>query len=88
MSAQTGKTYSLAEVEARLLEYFFAPFSYADYTSRLGFLGKQVRLLSGDTVVTAELLGVTEQGELLAQVDGTQRRYAYGEVSITKDSIV
>lgn len=88
MSALTGKAYSLDAVEKTFLKHFFAPFSYAEYSSRLGFIGKEVCLSSGGASLRAILQGVTPQGELLALINGQERRFAYGEVSITKESLL
>lgn len=88
MSLLTGKLFNLQMVEEALMKYFFAPFSYEEYLSRLGYIGKEVQLVSGDERLTATLTGVTPQGELLAAVDGQERRFAYGEVSITKESLL
>lgn len=87
MKAQTGNAYSVEEVEQVLLRHFFAPFSYEEYASRLGFLGRTVTLSAGEETFRATLQSVTPQGELVALVEGQERRFSYGEVSITKDSI-
>ena len=87
MRKETGETYAVEDVEQAFLKHFFAPFSYEEYQSRLGFLGRTVGLVAGDETLCATLLSVTQQGELVALVKGEERRFSYGEVSITKDSL-
>ncbi len=81
---QTGKEYDLQEVEERLLAYFFAPFAFSEYAERLAFLGQEIAFCVGDNTFTATLLGVSERGELLLEVDGQRTKYAYGEISLSK----
>lgn len=81
---QTGVEHDLKEAEERLLAYFFAPFTFAEYAERLAFLGQKVVFCVGEEEFTATLVGVNERGELLLEQDGQEKRYAYGEISLSK----
>lgn len=81
---QTGVEYDLQEVEGRLLAHFFAPFAFSEYVERLAFLGEEIAFCVGESTFVATLLGVSERGELLLEVDGRSVKYAYGEISLSK----
>ncbi|MBQ8374668.1 MAG: biotin--[Clostridia bacterium] len=83
----TGKKHGLSAVEKELLENYFSPFSYEDYTARLGYIGKRVKLSVGEKTQEVRLLGVSERGELIAEREGEKVVFAYGEVSIAKESL-
>ena len=84
MSAFTGRTYDLKEVEQRLLKHFFAPFLFEEYSARLAYLGQEVCFVCGQDVFSATVAGVTGRGELLLTRGGSTTAYAYGEISLVR----
>ncbi len=82
MREATGKVFDLKEVENRLLEYLNEEIDSGEYQKRLGWLGEEVILVSGDERVPATLLSVTERGELVAKIQGEERIIAAGEISL------
>ena len=71
VALELGKEVDFDEVESALL--------YARY---LGWLGKRVKLLVADKEIYAKLIGVNEQGELLAQTKNGVEKFAAAEVSV------
>lgn len=85
MAEATGCKQNLQEVEKRLLKNFFAPFSFAEYASRLAYVGERVEFVASDRTFTATLVGVSPQGELILKEEGGEAmRYAYGEIAFSK----
>ncbi|MBQ4270165.1 MAG: biotin--[Clostridia bacterium] len=80
-----GKELDLLQVEKELFRVLEAPFSMDEYTSRLGYLGVPVKLLVGDKTLSAIPCDVTEQGELIATVDGKNQVFSSAEVSLRLD---
>ena len=81
---QTGKRYEVKEVEELLLS-FLQKGVKDKYESYLGFIGEEVRLLSGEKEFSGIVLGVDKQGNLLARVDGKDCVFASAEVQIVKN---
>ena len=55
-----------------------------EYKNRLAFLGEEVAFVQGEKRFAATFLGVTDCGEVLLEIDGQQRRFAYGEIAFAK----
>ena len=81
---QRGKRYEVKEVEELLLSYLERGVK-DKYESYLGFIGEEVRLLSGEKEFSGIVLGVDKQGNLLARVDGKDCVFASAEVQIVKN---
>ena len=81
LQRETGKSYSVKEVEEKLL-YYLEKGVGEKYGSYLGFIGESITLLSGDKTLRAKMIGVDDKGNLLAEVDGEVRVYASAEVRI------
>ena len=75
---------STDEVTERLLQYLYAPFSFAEYESRLGFVGEEVELSFGEESKTAVFLGVDKTGNLRAQIGGERKTFSAVEVRLRK----
>lgn len=88
LSAEAGKELDLVDVEARLLRHFSAPFTFAEYASRLAYQNEAVDFTVDGRVFTATIAGVTDRGELLLEENGQTTRYAYGEIAIRKPCAV
>ena len=59
-------------------------FTFEEYKNRLAFLGEEVAFVQGEKRFAATFLGVTDCGEVLLEIDGQQRRFAYGEIAFAK----
>jgi BirA family biotin operon repressor/biotin-[acetyl-CoA-carboxylase] ligase len=81
---QTGKRYEVKQAEEILLS-FLQKGVKDKYESYLGFIGEEVRLLSGEKEFSGIVLGVDKQGNLLARVDGKDCVFASAEVQIVKN---
>ena len=79
-----GRQVELAQVEGLFKEFFFEDFSFEEYSSRLGYIGEDIRLTVGERTENALLLGVSEQGVLRVQVGGEAREYGAGEVTVRR----
>jgi BirA family biotin operon repressor/biotin-[acetyl-CoA-carboxylase] ligase len=82
MQAETGKTFSVEEVRARLIEALSRPLEMEKYLSYLGYMGREVTLLIGDERIPATLLFVDNEGGLTVEIEGEKRRLTAAEVSI------
>ena len=82
MRAETGKTFSVDEVRARLIEALSRPLEMEKYLSYLGYMGREVTLLIGDERIPATLLFVDDEGVLTVEIKGEKRRLTAAEVSI------
>ena len=76
LSKEAGRKLSLAEVEARLMQYFCAPFDFAEYAKRLAYIGEEIAFVVDDREFTARLMGVTNFGQLILLEDGVEKHYA------------
>ena len=84
LSREAGQELSLADVEARLMRHFFAPFEFSEYAKRLAYLGKEIAFLVDGREFTARLMGVTNVGQLILLENGAEKHYAYGEIALRK----
>lgn len=82
MQAETGKTFSVDEVRARLIEALSRPLEMEKYLFYLGYMGREVTLLIGDERIPATLLFVDNEGGLTVEMAGEKRRLTAAEVSI------
>ncbi len=79
---ETGKKLSVEEVTERLIEELLKERTIDDYRAYLGFIGARVTLILGDELVPATLLGVDDEGRLLAEINGEKRTFSSAEVSV------
>lgn len=82
MKSVIGKRTEICEAEELFRGFFFAPFSFEEYTKRLGYMGEEVTLLVGEKTARVTLLGVDEKGLLKASVDGKEVLFSAGEVAL------
>ena len=82
MLLETGKTYSVEEVTCRLIEELDKERSMDEYLSYIGYMGQRATLILGNERIPATLLSVDEEGGLLVEMDGKNRRLTAAEVSV------
>ena len=82
VALELGKEVDFDEVESALLEKLTGESLAKSYARYLGWLGKRVKLLVADKEIYAKLIGVNEQGELLAQTKNGVEKFAAAEVSV------
>ena len=82
MSDFLGKETDERAVENAFRQFFFAPFAFDEYTARLGYLGQEVTLSVGENALRATLVGVNEKGLLQVKVNGEEREYSAGEITL------
>lgn len=82
VKAETGKEFSVEEITQTLLGELEKPVSMEKYLSYIGYMGSRASLYFGDKRVPATLLSVDEQGGLLVEIEGEQRRITAAEVSV------
>ena len=74
---------NVKEVEGKLLENLFQPFSMNDYVKRVGYLNRPLTLTIGETAYRAVALRVEEDGGLIVLIDGEEKKVHSGEVSLS-----
>ena len=82
MKEHLGKDTDILEVEKAFRRFFFSPFSFEEYCSRLGYLGEEVCLTVGESTKKAVLLGVSERGLLEVNLEGERKEYGAGEITL------
>ncbi len=82
MQERTGKIFSVEEVTETLIQELLKERTMQEYLSYIGYLGREVLLILGEGEVRGKLLSVDEEGGLLVEIDGEQRRLTSAEVSI------
>ncbi len=82
MLEETGKRYAVKRVERVLLKKLSQKGIGEKYAQYLGFIGEEVTLLCGEKYVSAKVLGVDEEGNLLAKTAGGEERFSAAEVSL------
>ena len=79
---ETGVRYDVDETAEKLVHYLYQDGVEKSYYSYLGWIGETVCITQGEQSFFARLNGVDEQGNLLAEIDGTIRRFAAAEISV------
>lgn len=82
MRSALGKETEIKEVEERFRAFFFSPFSFEEYTERLGYIGQEATLQTGGEERRVTLLGVSEKGLLLVEQNGEEKAFSAGEVTL------
>ncbi len=82
MQAETGKTFSVAEVTERLIAELQKPRGMKEYLQYIGYMGEEATLSFSDGEKRGRLLSVDEQGGLLVSIDGVTQRLTAAEVSL------
>lgn len=82
LQKETGKAFSVEEVEEKLFSHFFQEGIERRYASYLGWLGERAVLLMGDKSQEVTLLSVDEQGNLLVETEQGKLQVSAGEVSL------
>ncbi len=81
----TGKKYSLKKVEKTLLKKLNEEGIGNRYARYLGFVGERVVLHCADERVSAVVLGVDEEGNLLAETVNGEEKFSSAEVTLRGD---
>ena len=82
LTLETGKTFSVEEIECVLARELFQERTMDEYRAYLGFMGERVTLVLGDERVPATLLCVNDEGGLVAEINGERRTFSSAEVSL------
>ena len=82
VALERGETVDFNGIESVLLEKLTGESLAKSYARYLGWIGEQVKLLVADKEIYAKLIGVNEQGELLAQTGKGVEKFAAAEVSV------
>ena len=82
VALELGKEVDFDEVERELLENLTGERLIKSYARYLGWVGKQVKLLVAEQEISAKIMGVNERGELLAQTENGEEKFAAAEVSV------
>ena len=82
MKKETGETFSVEEVTARLIDELKKPREIEEYIQRVGYLGREATLIFGDERVHGTLLSVDDTGGMWVRIDGQERRLTAAEVSL------
>ena len=82
MQERTGKTFSVDEVREKLIYELLKPHDISEYLGYIGYLNREVWLILGEKTVRGKLIAVDEEGGLIAEIDGEQKRLTSAEVSI------
>lgn len=82
MHLESGKKFSVSDVEKQLIIALKQAYTIEDYRSFLGFMNKNLTLILGDERIPAILLCVEDDGRLRASIDGQERVFSSAEVSV------
>lgn len=82
IEAETGKRFSVDEVERFLTEKLSEEDGYRKYANYLGWIGEEVYLTVGEKTEKATLLRVDEAGNLIALTTEGEKRFSAGEISL------
>lgn len=81
MQTAAGKSFSVEDVEACLLEELCVERSMEEYLSFVGYMGEKALLIFGDERIPGRLLSVDDSGGLWVEINGKSRRLTAAEVS-------
>lgn len=82
MRLESGRAFDLERIEELLIENLSKEFSMEEYLARVGYLGRKVNLLIGETLVPATPVCVEKDGGLVVEIDGKRQKVYAGEVSL------
>lgn len=82
MREAAGRAFDRDEVEAALIEETEKEFAAQEYCRRVGYLGREIFLLSGGERIPAYAVCVDERGGLIVEIGGERRRVTSAEVSL------
>lgn len=82
MERETGKRFSVEEVTETLMEELEREIDISEYRNRIGYMGRQAKLLFADGEREGKLLSVDEQGGLQVEMDGQIVTLTSAEVSL------
>ena len=74
--------YAIEAVEEALLENLSHEEISYYYPRYIGFIGEKVRLLCGEEEIEAVMLGVDDEGNLIAETEEGERKFSSAEVSL------
>ncbi len=70
------------EVIERLIANLQREYTMENYRGYLGYVGREITLLTGSQRIPATLLSVTDEGNLAVEIDGEYQEIAAAEVSV------
>lgn len=82
MQQETGKIFSVEEVKEKLIQELCKPTTIEEYRSFLGFLDKEVKIITQNGETLGKILGVDEDGALWAETENGKEKFYSGEVSL------
>ncbi|MBE5744762.1 MAG: biotin--[acetyl-CoA-carboxylase] ligase [Clostridiales bacterium] len=82
LQTETGKEIAVGDVEKILLDKLAEKGIWKNYAKYVGFIGERVLLLCGERQIEAIMLGVDEEGNLMAKTAAGEERFSSAEVSL------
>ena len=82
MSLELDSVPTVAQVLEKFFDVWTGEFSMQDYLIRVGYLGKECKLLVGEESILATLLFVDEEGGLHARINNEEKCFHSAEVSL------
>ncbi len=82
LAKETGKKIAVSKVEKRLLKHLQNACLFKRYPQYVGFIGKRVSLVCGTETIEVKMLGVDEEGNLLAETKEGEKKFSSAEVSL------
>lgn len=82
MEKETGKRFDVETVTERLVQELEKDVDVSEYISRVGYIGRTVKLLFADSEKEGKLLFVDEKGALHAEIEGKETTLTSAEVSV------
>ena len=77
-----GEKIAVEEVEKILLKKLSKATIWRKYPQYVGFIGEDVKLLCGEKEILAKVLGVDDEGNLLAKTANGEEKFSSAEVSL------
>ena len=82
MERETGQRFDVETVTERLVQELEKDVDISEYISRVGYMGRTVKLLFSDSEKEGKLLFVDEKGVLHAEIEGKETALTSAEVSV------
>lgn len=85
LAKETGKEIAVSKVEKRLLKHLKNAALWKRYPQYVGFIGRSVSLICGEETLEVKMLGVDEEGNLLAETKEGEKKFSSAEVSLRSE---